>query len=301
MTQQSNKLKEEGNTHFREGRYGRAVACFSEALTMDPTNHLLFSNRSAAYTSMKRFDLGLQDANKCIDLDPKFAKGYMRRGAALRGFGQFGEAIKAYREAYKDDLNNPDFIKRQKEIESDLNLCQQYKEKVREETREGNWEEALAIFDKAMLICPMDTGLQSARAACEANHLKLQKAKSVPLSMFGMLLKLRRVKLVRRWFRLEGDMFYYYESENAPQAKVSAKLLGAQVFDAVNTDFAIGGPHFPKPFRLRAASVEERERWCKSLSAAIAIANSKVIVTPVFSSINSPWAPWTKSSDTASA
>ena len=66
------------------------------AIRMDKKNHVLFSNRSAARCGLGKFEEALEDAERCVKLAPKWGKGYGRKGAALTGLGQGGEAVKAY-------------------------------------------------------------------------------------------------------------------------------------------------------------------------------------------------------------
>lgn len=63
---------------------------FSQAIELEPTNHVLYSNRSGAYASLKNFDKALEDANKTTELKPDWAKGWGRKGAALHGTGDLG-------------------------------------------------------------------------------------------------------------------------------------------------------------------------------------------------------------------
>ena len=63
---------------------------FSEAIAIDPTNHVLYSNRSGAYASLKNFDKALEDANKTTEIKPDWAKGWSRKGAAMHGVGDLG-------------------------------------------------------------------------------------------------------------------------------------------------------------------------------------------------------------------
>lgn len=37
---------------------------FTQAIALDPSNHVLYSNRSACYASLKEFDTALEDAVK---------------------------------------------------------------------------------------------------------------------------------------------------------------------------------------------------------------------------------------------
>jgi stress-induced-phosphoprotein 1 len=61
-----------------------------QAIELDPQNHVLYSNRSACFASLKEFDKALEDANVCVGLSPQWSKGYGRKGAALHGLGDLG-------------------------------------------------------------------------------------------------------------------------------------------------------------------------------------------------------------------
>jgi stress-induced-phosphoprotein 1 len=92
----SASAKRRGNEAFAAGDFARANKQFTMAIRMDKTNHVLFSNRSAARCGLGRFEEALADAERCVRMAPKWGKGYGRKGAALTGLGQGGEAVKAY-------------------------------------------------------------------------------------------------------------------------------------------------------------------------------------------------------------
>ena len=96
LAKMSAEAKQKGNVAFSAGDYPKAVKQFTMAIRMDKQNHVLFSNRSAAYTALGKYEEGLADAERCLRLAPKWGKGYGRKGAALTGLGQGGEAVKAY-------------------------------------------------------------------------------------------------------------------------------------------------------------------------------------------------------------
>ncbi|GBF64658.1 heat shock protein [Trichophyton mentagrophytes] len=99
-------LKAEGNKAFAAKDFATAVEKFSAAIELDPSNHVLYSNRSGAYASLKDFDKALEDANKTTELKADWPKGWGRKGAALHGQGDLLGAHDAYEEALKLDSNN---------------------------------------------------------------------------------------------------------------------------------------------------------------------------------------------------
>ena len=56
--------------------------------------------------SLKQWDGALQDAQKCVELKPDWAKGYSRLGGAHYGLGSFQEAIDAYKKGLDIDGSN---------------------------------------------------------------------------------------------------------------------------------------------------------------------------------------------------
>ena len=95
--------KEEGNAEFREKRFGDAVDSFSRASALEPTNWVYFSNRSAAYLALERFEDALSDAKRTVELNSEFAKGYVRLAQACERLQMFTEATEAWKKAVERD------------------------------------------------------------------------------------------------------------------------------------------------------------------------------------------------------
>jgi len=100
------ELKNQGNAAVTAGNYQEAIDLYTQAITMEPSNHVFYSNRSAAYLNMKNGANALEDASKCVSLNPTWVKGYSRKGAALHEMGKYEEAEQAYNEGLKIDPDN---------------------------------------------------------------------------------------------------------------------------------------------------------------------------------------------------
>ena len=67
-------LKTQGNAAFSSGDYENAIKLFTQAIELDTTNHVLYSNRSAAFANQKNYKMALQDALKTTELKNDWAK-----------------------------------------------------------------------------------------------------------------------------------------------------------------------------------------------------------------------------------
>ncbi|KAM3540235.1 hypothetical protein ARSEF1564_006846 [Beauveria bassiana] len=102
----ADELKALGNKAIADKNFDDAIDKFTQAIAIQPENHILYSNRSAAYASKKEWDLALKDAEKTTEIKPDWAKGWGRKGAALHGKGDLLGANDAYEEGLKHDANN---------------------------------------------------------------------------------------------------------------------------------------------------------------------------------------------------
>ncbi|XP_014865208.1 PREDICTED: stress-induced-phosphoprotein 1 [Poecilia mexicana] len=113
-------LKDQGNKALSAGNIDEAVRCYSEALALDPSNHVLFSNRSAAYAKKGNYENALQDAVQTIKIKPDWGKGYSRKAAALEFLGRLEEARVTYQEGLRKEPNNQQLKEGLQNIEARL-------------------------------------------------------------------------------------------------------------------------------------------------------------------------------------
>ncbi|KAE9363240.1 U-box-domain-containing protein [Stipitochalara longipes BDJ] len=64
------ECKEKGNKCFQSGDYAGAEELYSQAISYDPKNSLLYTNRSLALLKLHRFPLAITLSQQCISLSP---------------------------------------------------------------------------------------------------------------------------------------------------------------------------------------------------------------------------------------
>lgn len=89
-------LKTLGNDAFKSKDYVKALEYYSQALQVDANNHVLYSNKSACYFNLNKFNEALGEAEKCIKIKDNWAKGYQRKGAAENALGQLWKAFVSF-------------------------------------------------------------------------------------------------------------------------------------------------------------------------------------------------------------
>ena len=90
------EFKAKADNHFRAKQYPQAIASYADALQLDPTNHIILSNKSGAHLANGEKSKALHDARKCVESAPEWPKGYTRLAAAMESLGRYNEASKTY-------------------------------------------------------------------------------------------------------------------------------------------------------------------------------------------------------------
>jgi len=104
----------EGNEAFRANDFLQAAVIYTEAIGMCLDLHLAWANRAQCFLQTGQSEKAFEDATRCTELAPDYAKGWFRKGMALHALRRFGEAIPAFTQAERLDPKNtqiPDAIK----------------------------------------------------------------------------------------------------------------------------------------------------------------------------------------------
>lgn len=117
------KLKKEGNELYSKKLYSESIEKYSEGLQIlesekNKTSEIsllistLLCNRSLVYYKMGKFDLSLNDADKCISIDNKSVKGWCRKGDSLLALNNNELAKSSFQYALELEPNILDLKKR---------------------------------------------------------------------------------------------------------------------------------------------------------------------------------------------
>lgn len=174
--------KNEGNVKYKARQYAEAVGLYSEAIDLDPENHVFYSNRSMAYAAMGKWEEAARDGNKCISLSPTFLKGYHRSSNALKHLKKYKEAIKVIEKGLIHFPDNADFRKLLAELKplhkaaeasrrAGMARDEALKAEANDLFRAARFEEAIEKYTQALNACSDPNGklaltIRNNRAAC---------------------------------------------------------------------------------------------------------------------------------------
>ncbi|CAM9852462.1 unnamed protein product, partial [Ectocarpus sp. 6 AP-2014] len=88
-------IKQRGNECFMAKRHKEAVECYSQAISLSASNHVLYGNRSAAHGGLGAWALAAADARRSVELEPGYTKGFYRLAQALIALDELAEAESA--------------------------------------------------------------------------------------------------------------------------------------------------------------------------------------------------------------
>ncbi|KAJ5109695.1 hypothetical protein N7532_002340 [Penicillium argentinense] len=169
-------LKAEGNKAFSAKDYPTAIEKFTQALEIEPENHILYSNRSAVYNAQSEYQKALEDAEKAIGIKGDWSKGHLRKGAAYRGLGDLLAAYDSYEEALKLEPGNA-------QAKSGLDAVQRaIQAEATADGVQGNPLDGLGgMFNDPQMIQKLANNPKTASLLADADFMaKLQRLKSNP-------------------------------------------------------------------------------------------------------------------------
>lgn len=120
----------QGNEEFRQGKYAAAVECYTRGLASDEDNAVLYANRAMAQLKLKTYREARADAQRAVELDPKYVKAHNRLATALTALGEYKAAISSWEAVVRLE---PDNKQARTELEATRRKLEQHLEQQRKE------------------------------------------------------------------------------------------------------------------------------------------------------------------------
>lgn len=229
MADAASQKKALGNQAFGAGKWDEAIKHYSDAIGIDGTNHIFYSNRCAAYSSKGDFASAISDASTCIQIKPNFIKGYFRLASAYKESGDFINCMKICESGLKVESSHADLMRIKREIEgsfnqqnasrmSGLSREEQAKEEGNALFKDAKFEDAVIQYGKAYNLCGdkstvLACTILNNRAACQqqlSNYQAVIEDTSIVLEHQPDNFK----ALLRRGLAFEGMERYRFALED---------------------------------------------------------------------------------------
>ncbi|MDR1219525.1 MAG: tetratricopeptide repeat protein [Treponema sp.] len=151
--QSAKSYVESGLAYHNKKDYDRAIAEYTQAISLDPNYRDAYHNRGVAYENKKDYDRALADYTQVLRIDPSYAKAYHGRGFVYDAKGDYDRAIAEYTQA----------------IRLDPNYAGAYNNRGVAYENKGDYDRAIADYTQALRIDPNYTraknNLEQARRA----------------------------------------------------------------------------------------------------------------------------------------
>jgi len=189
--QHAKENKGKADNCFKKNDWRDAAVYYTRAIQHTPNDDKLYSNRSACYIKLKKFEKALDDANMCVSLNESWPKAYFRQGQALRGLRRWEDAITAFREGRFRDPRNDDW---KKEIDKTEDERDNWDEHLREQRKQRREADVMTELNEATLVVERDVAAAASEqarrqgmTAKEASELAMKSAEQAKQHMREMV------------------------------------------------------------------------------------------------------------------
>lgn len=225
------KEKELGNGAYKRKDFPTAIAHYSKAIELDPSELTFHNNMAAVYFEMKDYENSVKSCEKAVEVGREnradfklIAKAYNRMGSAYKKSGNLQAAKTAFEKAltehrtpeYRQNLSEVESAIKKAEEQAYINpeLAEAEKLKGNDSFKTGNWAEAVKHYSEAIKRNPADAKIYSNRAACytklTAFDLALKDCdKSIELDPLFLKAYLRKGNVLKGMGQIQKAMDVY--------------------------------------------------------------------------------------------
>lgn len=104
--EKAEEAKQQGNTHFRNKEWPKAVAAYEDAVKRAPKNAAIRNNLAAALCKIMDFSGAKRSIEVALELDEKYVKAYARKGDIEVLMKENHRAMESYKKGLAIDSTN---------------------------------------------------------------------------------------------------------------------------------------------------------------------------------------------------
>jgi len=175
--------KNEGNNFFKEKKYAEAIHKYSEAIELDKSDVTFFSNRSACYAALERWQEAAEDGRQCVMTDKNFVKGYFRAALGYQKLGNLDGALDYVKRGLGIEFQNADLKKMSREIEEAMRLkrVDDAISVAEGQVSTGDWASAFKTIDSALRLDPTNEKLNKMMDRVRPQFERIEKQRVASL------------------------------------------------------------------------------------------------------------------------
>ncbi|KAK8088780.1 small glutamine-rich tetratricopeptide repeat-containing protein a protein [Apiospora hydei] len=126
--QKLDRMKEEGNSDYKAGRWQAAFDKYSSALEVDPTNRgtnaKLLQNRALCRLKLRQYNEAVADCDRAVSLDPQYIKARKTKANALGQADRWEDAVREWKSIQEMDPEDRTIPKEVRKAELELKKSQ---------------------------------------------------------------------------------------------------------------------------------------------------------------------------------
>lgn len=172
-------FKAEGNTYFKNKDYQNAIDKYTLAIDADPTDVTFFSNRSACFAALERWNEAAEDGKQCIIVNRTFVKGYFRAGLAMQKSGNLEGALDVIKRGLGIESSNADLKRMSREVEEAMRLrrVDAAIETANKQLGANEIADAFKTVDGALRLDPTNSTLNRLMDTIRPKYERLEKSR----------------------------------------------------------------------------------------------------------------------------
>lgn len=199
---------------YKLKRYEEALRDDNRSIELEPDNGEYYNSRSATLYEMKRYEEALQDDNKSIELEAHNPEYYLSRGITLHAMKRYEEALRDKTEAIVLDGSNPQYYESRGIT---LHEMKRYEEALQDQEKAILLEPGNPEYPKALGVTLHELGryeeaLQSKTRAIKLNDANPEYYISRAATLFTMKQYQKALQDETKAIELDPSKAKYYEN-----------------------------------------------------------------------------------------